>query len=183
MFAMMQSMPKTRSLKKSLSDKVTELKRESLLDAARTVFAERGYHRTTIKDIAAQAGVADGTVYNYFENKDALLSALFDRFQNGGAPSPGSSMESALGPDMLSLVRIMLSEMLVDEDLRERYRDRFLAPLAALPSANTGDALASRTTAATMLGLILLRLLGDPVVNKHWDRMPALLMSLVKRPG
>jgi AcrR family transcriptional regulator len=175
-------MPKTRSPKKALSKKVTELKRETLLDAARTVFAERGYHRTTIKDIAAQAGVADGTVYNYFENKDALLSALFDRFQKGGTPSAGSPLEAALGPEMLSLVRIMLSEMLIDEDLRERYRDRFLAPLAALPFASNADPLAARTTAATMLGLMLLRLLGDPIVNKHWDRLPELLFSLVKRP-
>jgi AcrR family transcriptional regulator len=180
----MTTMAKRRSSQKSLSDKIVELKRETILDAARTVFAERGYHRTTIKDIASQAGVADGTVYNYFENKDALLSALFDRFQHGDN-KPGSTssspLDAAIGPDMLSLVRVMLSEMLVDEDLRERYRDRFLAPLNALPSANSSDPMVARTTAATILGLMLLHLLGDRVVNKHWDRMPDVLMSLMKR--
>jgi len=50
--------------------------RERLLDAGRTLFAERGFDHTTIDDIAAAAHVSRGTFFNYFENKDAVLAAL-----------------------------------------------------------------------------------------------------------
>src|SRR6266487_4053523 len=54
-------------------------RRNQILDAATKVFAEKGFHRSTIKDIAKVAGIADGTIYNYFENKTALLMGLLDR--------------------------------------------------------------------------------------------------------
>jgi AcrR family transcriptional regulator len=54
-------------------------RRNQILDAATQVFAEKGFHRATIKDIARVAGIADGTVYNYFENKTALMLGIFDR--------------------------------------------------------------------------------------------------------
>jgi len=48
-----------------------------LIDAAVKTFARTGYHRTRIADIAREAGVADGTVYIYFENKEDILVSLF----------------------------------------------------------------------------------------------------------
>lgn len=50
--------------------------RERLVEAARTLFSERGFDHTTIDDIAAAAHVSRGTFFNYFENKDAVLAAL-----------------------------------------------------------------------------------------------------------
>ena len=50
------------------------------MSAARGLFAKRGYHLTTIDDIVAQAGVARGTFYLYFEDKRAIFSDLIDRF-------------------------------------------------------------------------------------------------------
>lgn len=55
-------------------------RREQILGVARDVFARRGYHQTTIDDIVAQAGLARGTFYLYFEDKRAVFSALIDRF-------------------------------------------------------------------------------------------------------
>ena len=49
-----------------------------LRDAARTVFAERGYAAARVEDIVADAGVSHGTFYTYFENKAAALDALID---------------------------------------------------------------------------------------------------------
>src|SRR6187549_2974279 len=54
-------------------------RRSQILDAAATVFATRGYHAATIKQIALTAGLADGTIYIYFPNKTALLLGLLDR--------------------------------------------------------------------------------------------------------
>jgi len=47
-----------------------------ILQAAEKVFAEKGYHRATIKEIAKLAKVAEGTIYEYFEGKEALLFAI-----------------------------------------------------------------------------------------------------------
>jgi AcrR family transcriptional regulator len=55
-------------------------RRQQILSVARDVFARRGYHQTTIDDIALQAGVARGTFYLYFEDKRAVFSDLIDRF-------------------------------------------------------------------------------------------------------
>ena len=55
-------------------------RRQQILTAARDEFAKRGYHQTTIDDIVAQAGVARGTFYLYFEDKRAVFSDLIDRF-------------------------------------------------------------------------------------------------------
>jgi AcrR family transcriptional regulator len=55
-------------------------RRQQILAVARDLFAKRGYHQTTIDDIVAQAGVARGTFYLYFEDKRAIFSDLIDRF-------------------------------------------------------------------------------------------------------
>ena len=54
-------------------------KREAILRAATAVFAEKGFFNAKVADIAKAAGVADGTVYLYFKNKDDVLHSLFDR--------------------------------------------------------------------------------------------------------
>ncbi len=48
-------------------------KYQIILDSAGAVFAEHGFYRATISQIAAKAGVADGTLYLYFKNKDDIL--------------------------------------------------------------------------------------------------------------
>ncbi|MBX3298704.1 MAG: TetR family transcriptional regulator [Acidobacteria bacterium] len=54
-------------------------KREAILGAATKVFAQRGYFNSKVADIAAAAGIADGTVYLYFKSKDEILHSIFDR--------------------------------------------------------------------------------------------------------
>jgi TetR/AcrR family fatty acid metabolism transcriptional regulator len=49
----------------------------AILDAAQVVIARQGYHNAQISRIAAEAGVAAGTVYLYFKNKPDLLVSLF----------------------------------------------------------------------------------------------------------
>src|SRR5690606_573308 len=55
-------------------------RRQQILNAAREVFAKRGYAQTTVDDIVAQAGVARGTFYLYFDDKRAAFAELVDRF-------------------------------------------------------------------------------------------------------
>jgi TetR/AcrR family fatty acid metabolism transcriptional regulator len=53
-------------------------KYQAILDAALEVFARKGFYEAKITEIARAAGVADGTIYLYFKNKDDLLISLFE---------------------------------------------------------------------------------------------------------
>lgn len=52
-------------------------KRRLILDAALRAFAERGYHGTTVPEVADAAGVGTGTLYRYFEHKEALVNEVY----------------------------------------------------------------------------------------------------------
>ena len=56
-------------------------KRARLLDAALDLFETRGFDGVAVPEIAAQAGVAVGTVYRYFETKEALVNALYRKWK------------------------------------------------------------------------------------------------------
>jgi TetR/AcrR family fatty acid metabolism transcriptional regulator len=53
-------------------------KRRRILEAAVRVFARKGYFAARVSDVAKRAGIADGTIYLYFENKEDILVSLFD---------------------------------------------------------------------------------------------------------
>jgi TetR/AcrR family fatty acid metabolism transcriptional regulator len=53
-------------------------KKERILAAAIKVFANKGFFQAKVSEIAREAGVADGTIYLYFDNKDDLLIQVFE---------------------------------------------------------------------------------------------------------
>jgi AcrR family transcriptional regulator len=53
-------------------------RRRQILAAARALFAERGFHATTTRDLAAAADINDALIYRYFPDKQAILAALVD---------------------------------------------------------------------------------------------------------
>lgn len=53
-------------------------RRAQILGAAMICFAKRGFHQTSMHDISAEAGISVGLIYRYFENKDAVISAMAD---------------------------------------------------------------------------------------------------------
>jgi len=63
--------------------KASDLRRHDLMDAGERTFVQKGFTSTTIEDITHKAGVAKGTFYLYFDSKEALLTALRDRFIEG----------------------------------------------------------------------------------------------------
>ena len=72
----------------TMADKKQELeaaRREQILQAARAAFARKGYERTTIKDIASEAGLAPGTLYLYFDNKRDILRSFLHHAIGVGA--------------------------------------------------------------------------------------------------
>ena len=65
--------------KASLKAQTRQLYRDRIIDSAEQVFVKRGLAGTRMQDVAAEAGLATGTLYNYFANRDALLSSLLER--------------------------------------------------------------------------------------------------------
>ncbi len=59
--------------------KVVEDRREQIIDAALRTFAQKGFTRTTNKDIAREAGITPGLIYHYFESKEALFLEMLER--------------------------------------------------------------------------------------------------------
>ena len=55
------------------------LSREQLLDAAEEVFGRKGFHETTLKEVAELAEFSVGSVYSFFQNKDDLFQQIFVR--------------------------------------------------------------------------------------------------------
>ena len=188
----------------TLRDKTEHLRRSHILEAAAGVFAEKGFHRATIKDVARAAGVSDGSIYNVFENKMALLLSLLDPLaaaSDPARPSPAEAPDArahlegfirqrwdAFSPETLQVLRAVLAEALVNDELRQLFFDRVLAPALngqgdASPAVTGASAeakpdVALRPLVGAMMGLILLRLLGDEVTAQQWDSFPTRLAHL-----
>ena len=65
-------------LRRAVGDEAKERRREDILAAAKSVFAGKGFHAATMADVAKAANTSYGTIYWYFESKDALFHALMD---------------------------------------------------------------------------------------------------------
>ncbi|MFT3923146.1 MAG: TetR/AcrR family transcriptional regulator [Myxococcales bacterium] len=72
-----QASPRKKRKPARRKDGAAEGKRERILRAAIKVFARKGFYSTRVSEIAKAAGVADGTIYLYFKNKDDVLISIF----------------------------------------------------------------------------------------------------------
>jgi AcrR family transcriptional regulator len=66
--------------------KKSEETRTRILEAALRIFQQNGFERATMREIATEAGVAVGAAYYYFESKDAIVTAFYERAQREMAP-------------------------------------------------------------------------------------------------
>jgi AcrR family transcriptional regulator len=74
-------MPRTTEQNKLLREQTSK----KILEAALEQFAKKGFHGTSMNDIAKAAGVSKGLAYNYFQSKKHLLEALLNLFNEMGA--------------------------------------------------------------------------------------------------
>jgi AcrR family transcriptional regulator len=187
-------------------DLVVRARREQIVEAATRVFAEKGFRRATTREVARAAGVSEGTIYNYFEDKDAILLAILDRlneterraadFEEGMAMDLRAFLEQYLRRRM-SLIwenrevfRVVISEILVNAELRERYLEHVVDPTMNIAEENfrsrmeqemrkTEAPLAMRSVAGAVLGVLVLGLLGDEEINSRWEEVPDVLAGLL----
>ena len=190
-----------------IQELVTAARRKQILDAATKVFAEKGFHRATIKDIARVAGIADGTIYTYFASKTEVLLGILHRLNEStereqqlmpeGEQDLRSFFTSYLRQRMALLwpnaevFQAVLPEMLVNEELRELYYQQVLVPTftVAERSFQTQSAteqvrkidvaLTVRAIAGMLFGLLTFQLLGDEVIAQRWEELPEVLTSLL----
>jgi AcrR family transcriptional regulator len=170
-----------------------EQRRGQILEAAMSCFADKGYERTTMDDVAGRSGLSKGSLYRFFPSKDDLLLGVFDNFE--------AMIEAVLdqGPDDPVLVRLertgrfTVAEVAAHPELsgawleflghpssRERLRalyDRSRRKLASMvrKGTRTGELrkLAPEAAAATVLGALeglMLQALVDPDfdVARRW---------------
>jgi AcrR family transcriptional regulator len=117
--------------------------RQRILQAAINLFASEGWQHTTTRGIAVAAGIATGTLFNYFPTKEAIAAALMsDALKLGGEEiHAGCSEENSLEADLFSLIWTGLRSL---RELRKCLGpacDTIFSPLARQSPDSPGDAI------------------------------------------
>jgi AcrR family transcriptional regulator len=108
--------------------------RHQILDASLRLFSERGFARTTVRDIARVAGITDAAIYYHFASKRELLEALFE--ERGILPAIQELEQiSAELPLRDTLLVIARRAMLVMQQNREFLRLVFMESFGGEPGA------------------------------------------------
>jgi TetR/AcrR family transcriptional regulator, fatty acid metabolism regulator protein len=94
-------------------------KRDAILRAAAAVFAKRGFFQSQVADVAKHAGVAAGTVYLYFHNKDDLLVSIFEQTMKDVMKEAKVTLAAAADPieRLRRIATLHLERMSKDRDL------------------------------------------------------------------
>ena len=99
-------------------------KRKRILQAAVQTFGRRGFHEARIAEIASAAGVAEGTVYLYFKNKEDLLDVIFDEkmelFLSNGIAVRDSG--APVRDRLRGILEIHISNLAKDRDLASVFQ-------------------------------------------------------------
>jgi TetR/AcrR family transcriptional regulator len=128
----------------SAAQSPAETRRAQILEAAAAVFAEKGYQRATVREIATRAGVAPGTIYLYFKNKcdlllviaDQLIGQAWDQTQAQMARVDPEAYIAAVLKNMLhftrqnrSFLRALSTEIWTDNELQRQFFTQIIGPL------------------------------------------------------
>jgi len=184
-----------------------DARRHQILDAATAVFAVKGFHGATIRQIAQQAGIADGTIYIYFKTKTDLLLGILDRINESErrAEDLGQAVNGNFDDFFVAYLRhrmklldanfqalrAILPDILSNPELRDHYYRQVIEPSFMLVEPMFqhlieqgiikafDPGLTARTLAGMALGLLVLRMLGDNAAEAQWDRLPDLMGELL----
>lgn len=129
-------------------ERITRQREEQILSAALAVFSRRGFGEATIPAIAQEAGIAVGTIYNYYQSKRDLLVSLISRhvvtepfvkLMEHPAEADDMAFLSSLvenrlnfGFENMDRYLFILSEIQRDPELRQQYAEQVLQPTLRL---------------------------------------------------
>lgn len=193
----------------SFQEKMAIAKRQIIVDAAIDIIAEQGFQRTTIKQIAARAGVADGTIYNYFKNKDAILMAIMERLSEAEMREIDFAEAQKVDFEQFvtgyvahrmeevavahNILKIVVPETITNAELGSQVYDQLYAPGFAVAEnyfqhlmetgelAEADPVVMARLFASPLLGLLLLRLMGDQHVVENWETYAEEMIKLLNK--
>jgi AcrR family transcriptional regulator len=131
--------------RKERKTQIARLRRQQILDAAFDVFSGKGFAMATTAEIARTAGVAEGTIYNYFPSKRELLIAvienfiinaplleLIDKLPRGNIAEIFNDILQnrfeLLENDFISRVPFLMAEIIRDPELKSYWTKQFLQP-------------------------------------------------------
>ena len=112
-------MPRPKNLDTPEGRRRREEKYQRILDASLKIFSRKGFFESKISEIAEEAGVADGTIYLYFKNKDDLLISLFEAKLESVNSGLRASLMSASDPrqGLSRIIEYHLNLAITDPDL------------------------------------------------------------------
>jgi AcrR family transcriptional regulator len=127
-------------------EQMVEARRTQILLGAAEVFAEKGFHKATTKQIAQAAGVSEGTIYNYFDTKRDLLVAMIDLLAiqtlktlitSDSPPDPYELLMSVMqdryrvAQERAPMLAPLVAEVFADEELRRALYSRLIMPMSS----------------------------------------------------
>jgi len=193
---------------KEQTARIREARRRQILDAARQVFSQKGFHATNVSDVAATASVSQGTIYHYFDSKDDLFMAVFeDWLATSTYQAYAESVHTAdTAADRLRALAHTTAQMMIDsaeflpvqmefwshmlrnDAIRERFRLLF-AELRTFPGQiiqagidsgefRPADAEALAAIAVAVYDGLILQWLADPEAV-DWHRVSRALVETI----
>ena len=101
--------------------KEKEKKRDLIIQAAATAFSQKGYSGTSISEIASQANVGKGTIYEYFRSKEDLFFAVFEWFARMSGAEAKISVSDISGTASHKLEALSYSIMNTWSEMKDVY--------------------------------------------------------------
>ena len=169
-------------------ESITKMRKQQILDAALKVFSSKGFAEATTTEIAQEAGVSEGTIYNYYRSKRELLVAvvktfvmtesflnIFEHARETDYPiflmAVLNNRMDFIGDAEKSRLLLLMSEILRDPELRAIYDRQVIKPVmnrmekylenkaAKGEFRSVNTGVVTRALGGMVLGLLLLTLL------------------------
>lgn len=96
--------------------KQPDIRRAEIITAARRLFQERDYERTTMQDVMNDLGIAKGTIYYYFKSKEDLLDAVIDQMAREAFDRMQSVVDNASGNALERIRQLIAAGNIADEN-------------------------------------------------------------------
>lgn len=169
---------------------------EEIMDAAINIISKKGFKNATTKEIAKEADMAEGTLYNYFKNKNDILMTIAERYVNEKRDFNTSTDVESVQEFIINLysqnsnndkisrekdreiLKALLPEFLTDKTLGAMYYERIVRPflinieekLTTLKNNGLVDDFdvkaLSRLLYSSLIGFAILEINGDPEITE-----------------
>lgn len=184
---------------KTRRERRSKMMRHQIAEAAAILFAQKGFHNTTTKEIARAADVSEGSIYNYFENKEDILFGVIENIvteelQNMRLiPSLEEDPVEYLFSRFIHqkekvakknpIIQSILAEIIFNAELRQRYVSQFLNPIMDQVSAHLKSRIElgqirdfppqhlTRILVSLIFGLYFYEMLEDDITKNCWEEL------------